>query len=147
LDKKTNKLEDDLIKYKTNDSTTTYDFENPDTVVPKTSKTKTKTTITNYVDKDNLSEYGAPTFENQFVNEISPNISKVLNNVNNKYSDYTKFPVINKILEFRKIQNMLGDGLCGYYAILSQLYEVYSGDTLGPFNNNEEIMIVAKMMV
>jgi hypothetical protein len=39
---------------------------------------------------------------------------------------------------------MLGDGLCGYYAILSQLYDVYSGDTLGPFNNDEEIKFKTK---
>jgi hypothetical protein len=47
-------------------------------------------------------------------------------------------------LEFRKIQNITGDSLCGYYPILSQLYVVYSGDTLGPFNNNEEIKFKAR---
>jgi hypothetical protein len=47
---------------------------------------KTKTPITNYVDEDDLSVYGAPSSINQFIIEITPNISNVLNNVNNKYS-------------------------------------------------------------
>jgi hypothetical protein len=34
---------------------------------------------------------------------------------------------------------MLGDGSCGYYAILSQYFpKLYGGDTLGPFNYNEK---------
>jgi hypothetical protein len=47
-------------------------------------------------------------------------------------------------LNFRKIQNILGDGLCGYYGILSQLYDRYGENTLGPDINNEEIRIKAK---
>jgi hypothetical protein len=43
---------------------------------------------------------------------------------------------------------MLGDGLCGYYAILSQFFpDKYGGDILGPYNNNVEIRIAGKMML
>jgi hypothetical protein len=45
---------------------------------------------------------------------------------------------------FHKIQNMLGDGLRGYYAILSQLYEGCSGGTLAPHINKDEIRIKAR---
>jgi hypothetical protein len=112
LDKKSKELKGQLIENKT--SVEIIPFDTPYTIVPKTSKTKTKTTITNYVDKDDLSEYDTPFSINQFVNETSLNISNILNKFNNKYSNYAKSPVISKILDFLKIQNMLGDGSCGY---------------------------------
>jgi hypothetical protein len=35
---------------------------------------------------------------------------------------------------------MIGDGFCGYYAIISQgNSKEYGGDTLGPFNKNQEV--------
>jgi hypothetical protein len=137
LDKKTKKLEGQLIENKT--SVEIIPFDSPYSIVPKTSKMKTKTTFTNYVDEDDLSTYGALSSINQFINETSPNISKVLNIVNNKYSNYTKSADISKILDFRKIQNMLGDGFCGYYAIISQRdSDDYGGDTLAPNSKNQE---------
>jgi hypothetical protein len=43
---------------------------------------------------------------------------------------------------------MRGDSLCGYYTILSQLFpDKYGGNILGPYNNNVEIRIAAKMML
>jgi hypothetical protein len=105
---------------------------------------KTKIIIKDYLKNINLSEFGSYSNDPFFNGITTPFIPNVLNSLNSKYSGYTQFPVINKMLKFRKIQNMLGDGLCGYYVILSQLYEGYSGDTLGPDINNEEINMKAR---
>jgi hypothetical protein len=120
-------------------------FDNPFPVIPENKQTTTTTTtISNYLDNVNLDEFGSSSSLPFFNGITTSNIPNILNTDNNKNNDYTKFPVINKILEFRKMQNMLGDGLCGYYAILSQFKVVYSGNTLGPYNNNEEIKFAAK---
>jgi hypothetical protein len=50
------------------------------------------------------------------------------------------FEVINYILEFRTLQNMKGDDVCGYYSILSQLYPNKYGEyILAPGSNNEKV--------
>jgi hypothetical protein len=51
-------------------------------------------------------------------------------------------------LEFPKIENLLGDGSCSYYAILSKyFFNRYEGDTLGADINNEKIMYATKYEV
>jgi hypothetical protein len=76
LNKHTNKLEGELIQLKPH--VEIIPFDSPYAIVPTTSKIKTKTTITNYVDNVNLQELGILPV-NQFINKTGPNILNISN--------------------------------------------------------------------
>jgi hypothetical protein len=82
-------------------------FDSQFKTTPNISKTKITTIITNYLKNVYPSELGVHSV-NLFFDQSSPNIQNIFNDLTNKYSDYTRSPVIGKILDFRKIQNMLG---------------------------------------
>jgi hypothetical protein len=141
LDKKLNKLKGELIKHKPHFKTEL--FENLISNIPNNSKTKNTIVVKDYLKKLDLDKLCVLS-TNPFFSVITVNISNILNNLTNKFSDYTSFQDVSKILKLRKIQDITQDGLCGYYVILSQLYDQYGGDTLGALNNDEDIMIKAK---
>jgi hypothetical protein len=61
-------------------------------------------------------------------------------------SNHTKTsPVINEILKFRTVENVLGNYFCGYYVILFQYFTDLNGeDTLGPYSNNQDVKNYSK---
>jgi hypothetical protein len=121
LNKYTNELKGELVEHKTNFKTTL--FENPFPNISKNKEKKSTTIIKDYLKKADLNEFVAPS-NDSFFSESAPYIPNTLNSVNNKLSDCTQSLVISKILDFRKIQDMFGDGFCGYYAILSQDFSI-----------------------
>jgi hypothetical protein len=99
MNNKTKKLEGKFIKY--NVKFNSVPFDSPFTFIPENKQTTTtNTTITkNILDNINLDEFG--TYSNDgFFN--GSGTSFIPNILTNKISDYTQFPVINKILEFEK---------------------------------------------
>jgi hypothetical protein len=84
IDKKTKKLKGELIKHKT--SFKSVQFDSPFPVIPEKKQiTTTTTTIKNYLDNINTSEFGGYS-NDSFFNAIgTPYIPNILNSVNNKY--------------------------------------------------------------
>jgi hypothetical protein len=138
INRNTQELKGELMKYKVYFST--IKFENPYPNIPNNKEIKTTSIIKNLLNKDDLSEYCTSSSTDLFFNETTSYILDIFNSLNNKFSDNTQFPFINKIFGFRKIEDMLGDGLCCYYGILSQLFpKIYRGDILGDCSNNVEM--------